>query len=106
MPTRYLNVALGVWLFLSAFLWVHSQAQLTNTWLVGLLAIAFALVSLRVPEARYLTTALAIWLFVSVWALPILNVATAWNNALVAIAMFMFSLMPGVRSRAGPPPAG
>jgi hypothetical protein len=95
---RALNVILGIWLFLSAFIWPHGQAQMTNTWILGVLAVVFALASMYVRvEARYLNTLLAIWLFISAFALPRLNVATVWNNAIVAILMFIVSLVPGGR---------
>ncbi len=93
---RGLNVLLGVWLFISAFVWDHVAAQRTNTWILGVLCVVFALVAMSTPAARGLNTALAIWLFISVWALPHRNLATMWNNALVAIAVFLVSLVPGV----------
>ncbi len=96
---RIVNVVLGIWLFISAFIWPHSYAQMTNTWIVGELCVAFAVIAMRVAEVRYLNTILAVWLFISVWALPRLNVGTAWNNALVAIAMFFVSLSPGYLGR-------
>jgi hypothetical protein len=90
---RVANLILGVWLFISAFLWPHSQAQMTNTWIVGVLAVVFSLISMyAAPQARYLNTILSIWLFVSAWALPRVSVGTMWNNAIVAILMFIFSL--------------
>jgi hypothetical protein len=93
-PPRIVNIILGVWLFLSAFLWPHNQAQLTNTWIVGVLCVIFALIAMAVPWVRYLNTLLAIWLFISAWALPMTNAGTIWNNVLVAIAMFIASLIP------------
>lgn len=93
---RILNLILGVWLFISAFVWPHTQAQMTNTWILGVIAVAISLVAMYVnAQARYLNTVLSIWLFISVWALPRLNVGTAWNNVIVAILMFVFSLIPG-----------
>ncbi len=101
--SRAINIVLGIWLFISAFLWPHSYAQMNNTWILGVLCVAFALISTRVPEVRYLNTALAIWLFISVWALPSLSLATQWNNAIVAIIVFFASLAPSyVDSRPGP----
>jgi hypothetical protein len=98
---RIINLILGVWLFISAFVWVHTQAQMTNTWILGVLAVVFSLVSIYADSrARYLNTILSIWLFISVWALPRYNVGTAWNNVIVAILMFIFSLMPGGAVRA------
>ncbi len=90
---RYVNLILSVWLFISAFVWVHSPAQQTNTWICGVLGAIFALVALSVPAVRYLNTVLSIWLFISAFALPTVNVGTVWNNALVAIAMFVVSLV-------------
>ncbi len=92
---RWLNVVLGVWLFISAFLWPHTVAQRTNTWILGVLCVIFALIAMSTPPARFLNTALSIWLFISVWALPHRNIGTMWNNALVAIVIFVLSLVPG-----------
>lgn len=92
---RIANIVLGVWLLISALLWPHSDAQMTNTLIVGVLCVAFALVAPRVPEVRYLNVVLAIWLLLSVWALPTASVATRWNNGLVAIAILAVSMVPG-----------
>jgi SPW repeat len=92
------NVILGIWLILSAFIWPHTYAQMTNTWIVGVLCVAFSVIAMRVPEVRYLNTVLAIWLFISVWALPNAEPGTRWNNVLVAIAIFLCSLAPGYSS--------
>jgi multisubunit Na+/H+ antiporter MnhB subunit len=99
---RIINVVLGVWLFISAFAWPHTHAQRTNTWIAGVLAVIFALSATTVPWARYLNTLLAIWLFISAWALPTLNAGTVWNNVLVAIAIFVVSLVPSETTRGAP----
>ena len=95
---RIINVILGVWLFISAFVWPHTTSQMTNTWICGVLAVVFALVAMAVPWVRYLNTLLAIWLFISAWALPSRSPGTIWNNVLVAIAIFIVSLVPSVPS--------
>lgn len=94
-PVRVLNIVLGVWLFISAFIWPHTQAQMTNTWILGVLCVLFAVVAMFYEPARFLNTALAIWLFISAWALPTINAGTVWNNVLCAIAIFIVSLIPG-----------
>jgi hypothetical protein len=91
---RWANVVLGVWLFISAFLWPHSQAQLTNTWLMGVLCVVFALAAAYAAPVRYLNVLLAIWLFISAFALPRVTVGTTWNNAIVAILIFLVALIP------------
>ncbi|MGC4117917.1 MAG: SPW repeat protein [Myxococcales bacterium] len=94
MPARVANIVVGVWLFVSAFLWKHAPQQMTNTWILGLLCVAFALIAMAVPEARYLNTALSIWLFVSAFVLPRVSTGTVWNNVICAIAIFLLSLTP------------
>lgn len=100
---RVANIILGIWLFISAFLWPHGYTQMTNTWIVGVLCVAFALIATRVSEVRYLNTILAIWLFISAWVLPTATAGTRWNNVLVAIAIFFVSLAPGYDRPKAPP---
>ena len=91
---RGFTLLLGVWLFISAFIWPHTMSQMTNTWICGVIAVVFAAVAMRYPQARYVNTILAIWLFVSAFALPSISVGTIWNNVIVAIAIFVSSLVP------------
>lgn len=97
MAARTLNILLGIWLFISAFVWPHDAAQMTNTWILGVLCVVFAIVATRVDQVRYLNTLLGIWLFVSAFVLPTQSRGTTWNNALVAIAVFIISLTPSDR---------
>lgn len=90
---RYLNILLGIWLFISAFTWSHSSAQLTNTWIMGAITVIAAWVATRVPPVRFVNTAVGIWLIISSFALPRLSVATTWNNLLVGVAITVVSLV-------------
>ncbi len=98
---RGINIVLGAWLFISAFVWPHSAAARTNTWICGLLAVAFAVWALWAPATRWLTTALAIWLFISTLSIFHVSEATLWNNVIVAILLFIFSLVPSALERRG-----
>lgn len=96
-PKRYvrgMNVVLGGWLAISAFCWPHSHQQFTNAWCLGLLISAVSIVSFWVPSARYANTVLAVWLFSSSWVLQRLTEWTLWNHVVVAIAVFIASLIP------------
>ncbi len=95
---RWLNVLLGVWLFISTFIRRHSPAQHTNTWIMGLVTAAIALGG---PAARYLNTAGAVWIVISAFVLPAISVAARWNNFLVGIAIGVVSLT-SVSSGASP----
>jgi hypothetical protein len=93
MSARVANIILGAGLFISAFIWPHTQSQFTNTWILGVICVVLALIAMRVPAVRYLNTALAVWLFISAWALPHISAGTVWNNVLVSIAIFFVSLV-------------
>ena len=103
---RYVNAALGVWLFISAFAWPHTQASGTNTWIVGALIAICALWAIRSPSVRWANTVLAIWLLLSTFFIEHVTAATVWNNAIVAIVVFLLSLVPntvgGQRTMGGP----
>jgi hypothetical protein len=90
---RYLNVALGIWLVISAFAWWHSPAHFTNTWLMGVITIVTALIAIGVPGFRFVNTAVGLWLMVSVGELPGVSSATSVNNAVVGVAITMLSFL-------------
>jgi hypothetical protein len=98
---RYVTLALGVWLFASAFVWHHSAIQFTNAWVYGIIAVAAALVSLSVPVIRYVNTAVGVWLIISSFVLPHVSPATVWNHVLVGAAMLFMSLVGPSPSMAG-----
>jgi hypothetical protein len=91
------DTALGLWLFLSPMLWTHSQAQATNSFLLGFLVLAGAFLAKWAPDVRFLNGVLAVWLFISVFVLPT-DTATGWSSVLVAIALVatLVANLPGV----------
>jgi hypothetical protein len=91
---RAVVIALGVWLFISAFLWPHSVSAAANTWVVGVLVVIVAVWSLAVPGARFANSLLALWLFFSTIAISHASPATLWVNLIVAIVLFCISLGP------------
>jgi hypothetical protein len=96
---RYLNVLAGLWLFMSAFLWRHSPAQFTNSWVMGIVVAAVALVALSVPMFRYVNTIAGAWLILSTFTLPHVTVATVWNNLIVGFVVLAVSLVPNLARR-------
>lgn len=92
---RWANIVLGAWLFISAFLWPHTAASTTNTWIVGLAIFVAAVIALYVPWFRFVNTVLAIYLFISTLSFAHGTPGTTWNNLIVAILVFVASLIPG-----------
>ncbi len=96
-----INLALGVWLFISAFVWPHAMGQQTNTWILGVLVALASAWAMYAPNARYLDTIFAVWLFVSTLVIAHHSAATMWNNLIVAIVVFVLSLPGGVEPVTG-----
>lgn len=89
---RWVNLVLGTWLFFSAFLWPHARTQ-TETWMLGALIAIFAVLASALPAVRRLNSFAALWLLVSTLAHARGDRATLLNNCLVAIAVFVVSLV-------------
>lgn len=88
----YLNILVGIWLFISTFLWRHSAAQFSNTWIMGAIVAVVAAISLARPALRYLNTLAGAWLIISAFALPTIAAGTRWNNFLVGAVVVTLSL--------------
>lgn len=50
---RYANLALSLWLFLSAFLWPHSSFAFAASWMMGSFMAMNAFAAIWAPPARY-----------------------------------------------------
>lgn len=94
---RILNTALGLWLFVSIFVWPHTPAQSANVALVGLFVALTALSAWTTGprlRLRLINAALGAWLLVSIVAFPTRSVATNINDAIVGVLVFLFALIP------------
>ncbi len=98
---RYLNALIAAWLFISAFAWSHTMPLRQDTWIVGVLMFISALIAIGTPGFRWVNTVLAVWLFFSTLAFPHHVGGTLWNNLIVAVVVFLLSLIPSVRPRIG-----
>lgn len=95
MVTRVMDVALGLWLLVSAFVWPHGLSQFLNAAVIGAMIALDAGAALAGHErARMGNRALAVWLFVSNLILPGTSLAIAWNHSLVAVMVFLLSMVP------------
>ena len=94
MWPRWLNLLAGVWLFISAFVWPHTAAAQANTWIVGALIAIASIWAMFAPSVRIVNTILAIWLFFSTLFIYHTSVGTVWNNLILAVVVFVLSLIP------------
>jgi hypothetical protein len=91
---RYLNVLLGAWLLVSDVVWRHGQNQSANTWICGVLVIAFSLWALWMPAMRWWNTLLGAWVVFFSFAFDHLSAATQWNNVILGVLILLVSLVP------------
>lgn len=106
MGARAANAVLGLWLFLSAFLWPHTFFHQTNAWIVGMAVVTLAMFGLTgVGWARYANAALGAWLILSAILVPRVGAATFWNHLLVGFALAMFGLASSIRDLRNQRPA-
>jgi hypothetical protein len=95
MVTRVMDVVLGVWLCASAFAWPHGAFQFINAAVIGAaIAIDAGAALAGHDRTRYGNRALAVWLFLSNLILPGTSLPTAWNHALIAVMVFLLSMVP------------
>lgn len=95
MLVRFSNAMLGVWLFISAFLWPHTVAQFHNAWMTGIIVTSFALAGIAgIRWARFANYGVALWLFLSTLFLPRASSLTGLNHVLVAVLLVITSLFP------------
>ena len=99
MTARVLNMLIGVYLFVSVFLWRHDPAQAYNGWLVGICTFSIAWLAIAQPKIRFFNTALGIWLFLSAWLLPTTSLKTLWTDIACGVAITFLSLWRGVLPR-------
>ena len=93
MTTRIFNALIGIWLFVTAFMWPHTSTEMTVTILAAILTFGLAILAIYTFAARYLNAFVAVLLFISALTIPTLARATQWNNAIVAIAIFVAALV-------------
>lgn len=90
---RWVNLVLGGWLFLSAFIGKDGPYQSINMGMLGLVIAGLA--RLGGPSAFRLGTAVvAMWLFWSPFVLPAPGPWTVWNDCLLGMIAFGTPLCP------------
>jgi hypothetical protein len=99
MWKRVAVVLLSIWVLFSGNAWAMSRANQINSAAVGAGLFFFGVISIRHEWARYVTLALGVWLFVFSAFISRGNAITFWNDAAIALAVFILSLVGGERHR-------
>jgi hypothetical protein len=106
MWKRVAILGLSGWVLFSGNAWPHTPASRFNNAVVGAGLLFFGALSIRREWARYVTLALGIWLFAFTALGSRGSPITFWNNAMVALAVFILSLAGGESQRRALEPPG
>jgi len=93
MTTRIFTALIGMWLFVSAFMWPHSQAVGALTIICAVLTFLLAIGSFYSLFSRYANMVVAAALFIGTLVLQSGTRATVWNNVIVAAAILAAALI-------------
>jgi hypothetical protein len=97
MFIRVVNALLGLWLFVSAFMFTRGLAPFWNMLVVSLLVILFALASILGRHgARRVNAVLGMWLFISALLLPQAHWGGTVNQIVCAVFVVITALFPHV----------
>jgi hypothetical protein len=103
MGLRVLNIGLGLWVFVSAFLWPHSRAEQYNAWVVGIVVVTAGLAAVEGSVwARSINAACGAWLAASALFLSRAGSVTAWNNLAAGLCIAAVALSPTLPVRRHP----
>jgi hypothetical protein len=99
MGARAANAILGLWLFLSTFLWRHTPAQRVTGWVIGLIVVTAALAGLTgYKTGRYVNAAAGGCLMVSALLARGLDASTFWNHLVVGLALVLFAMVGNLQA--------
>jgi hypothetical protein len=90
---RLVNVALGVWLLISSFMWRPGSANFINMFVTALVIIVTALLAIRTPRFRFVSAAAGVWVIASLFAWPDYSSPIVWNNLLVGAGVALVSMV-------------
>jgi len=82
-PARYINLVLGAWLLVSAFMWPHAEAQFIFTIIVGAVLTIVSPFEVGSPRVRLINTAAGAALIIAAVVLPRTTIVTLWHNVLL-----------------------
>jgi hypothetical protein len=100
MLKRVAVLVLSVWVLFSGNAFAHSRPNQINNAAVGAALFFFGAIAIRHEWARYVTLGLGVWLFFFSAVIagrgdPVIF----WSNAMIALVVFVLSLVGGERHR-------
>jgi hypothetical protein len=89
-----INIAMGVWLVISAFLWPHDGDQRLNAVVIGSMIAVTASLAMMWRPASWVAALPAVWLFGTSLFAEHHHALTPWHNVAIAFVVFMSATAP------------
>jgi len=97
-----LDVVLGVWLFISPWVYgAYMKADAWNSWIIGVLIATLAIIRIatRVASVSWMNTILGVWVFASPWIYAYTaNTGRFVNSLCVGLLVFILSMSASTRA--------
>jgi hypothetical protein len=90
-PARYVNMVLGTWILISAYLWPHTGGQFMITIFAGAVVALLAPFEVGYRWVRRINLAMGGLLVLTALTLPRMSMATLWHNVIAGIALVLVS---------------
>lgn len=91
---RLANLAIGIWLQVSAFAWPHTDAARISAWLPGLMISIVAVLSIGVPPLRWINGMLGLLLVGWTMTAADTELWAYWNGIIAGLWVLIFSSIP------------
>lgn len=99
----WVNLALGIWLFLSPWLGLaETQSAAWNAWIFGVVVAALAIAALSIPQKweEWTNAVVGLWLIIAPFALGFsAEAAAVWNHVIVGVVVAADALWAGLALR-------
>ena len=84
----WINLILGVWLFLSPWLLAYTGASMAaswNAWILGVALVVFSAIAVSMPQMweEVINLLIGIWMIISPWVLSFSGTRSAETNAVI-----------------------
>jgi hypothetical protein len=100
----WLNLLIGIWLFISPWVIGFAGANLTaswNAWIFGVAIVVFSAIAVSMPQAwaEVINILLGIWMVISSWILGVATRAVETNAVIVGLLVILFAAWAMAMSR-------
>ena len=100
----WLNLLLGIWLFISPWVIGFAGAQAAaawNAWILGVAIVVFSAIAVSMPQAweEVINILLGIWMVVSSWVIGVASRAAETNAVIVGLLVILFAAWAMAMSR-------